>query len=520
MNRREFLKLTSTGLLVAFSADAFDGGNEAAAQGGRQTYPTDFNAYLHIGADNKVTCLVGKVELGQGIVASLAQLLAEDLGVDFAAVTIVCGDTDLCPWDGGTFGSLSIRAFGPVLRAAAAEARGVLLAMAAETLQAPVESLSVKSGVVTSGAGGAKKVTYGQLTGGKRIERTLAAKPELKPVKAFTIVGTSAPRRDAIEKVTGRAKYAGDIVPTGALYARILRPPAHGAVMTGLDISAAEKVPGVDRRPRRRSRRGAPRALGRSRQGARARESLLHAQRPARRQRDDFRSPCEERAGRAARRGGRRSGDVRRPAAPGVRPHLLRHVPGARADGNAFGGGGDRERQGHRLGRHADALPAEEPDHAGPEAAGRAGARHHAVRRGRLRREVGVEPGRRGRTPGQAGRQARPRRVQPRRGVLLRHVPARGGDEDPVGPRRVGQDCHVGVQGLRGRRPRRRALLRHPASPDACPRRLERRRDARVPSVRGRPVARSRAPAPTRSPASLTSTSWRRKRASIPSSSG
>ena len=245
MNRREFLKLTSTGLLVAFSADAFDGGNEAAAQGGRQTYPTDFNAYLHIGADNKVTCLVGKVELGQGIVASLAQLLAEDLGVDFAAVTIVCGDTDLCPWDGGTFGSLSIRAFGPVLRAAAAEARGVLLAMAAETLQAPVESLSVKSGVVTSGAGGTKKVTYGQLTGGKRIERTLAAKPELKPVKAFTIVGTSAPRRDAIEKVTGRAKYAGDIVPTGALYARILRPPAHGAVMTGLDTSAAEKVPGA-----------------------------------------------------------------------------------------------------------------------------------------------------------------------------------------------------------------------------------------------------------------------------------
>ena len=245
MNRREFLRLTSTGLLVAFSADAFDGGDEAAAQGARPSYPTDFNAYLHIGADNTVTCFVGKVELGQGIVASLSQLLAEDLDVDFASVTIVCGDTDLCPWDGGTFGSLSIRAFGPVLRAAAAEARGVLLAMAAERLQAPAESLSVKSGVVTTGGAAAKKVTYGQLTEGKRIERTLAAKPALKPVKAFTTVGTSAPRRDAIEKVTGKAKYAGDIVPAGALHARILRPPAHGAVLASADTSAAEKMPGV-----------------------------------------------------------------------------------------------------------------------------------------------------------------------------------------------------------------------------------------------------------------------------------
>ena len=245
MNRREFLKLTSTGLLVAFSADAIANGEEAGAQGVRPSYPTDFNAYLHIGADNKVTCFVGKVELGQGIVASLSQLLAEDLDVDFASVTIVYGDTDLCPWDGGTFGSLSIRAFGPVLRAAAAEARGVLLAMAAERLQAPLESLSVTSGVVTTGGAAAKKVTYGQLTEGKRIERTLSAKPALKPVKAFTTVGTSAPRRDAIEKVTGKAKYAGDIVPPGALYARILRPPAHGAVLASADTSAAEKIPGV-----------------------------------------------------------------------------------------------------------------------------------------------------------------------------------------------------------------------------------------------------------------------------------
>jgi len=245
VSRRDFLKLTSTGVLVLMSVDALTGQETARPQTGRQGYPTDFNAYLHVGADNRVTCFVGKVELGQGIVASLAQLLAEDLDVPFASVSIVCGDTDLCPWDGGTFGSLSIRTFGPVLRNAATEARGVLLALASERLQVPVEALAVKAGVVTATGDATKKVSFGQLTEGKRIARTIASKPAVKAVKAFTIVGTPAPRRDAAEKVTGKAKYAGDIVPAGALHARILRPPAHGAVMTSVDTSAAEKVPGV-----------------------------------------------------------------------------------------------------------------------------------------------------------------------------------------------------------------------------------------------------------------------------------
>ncbi|MCX6553196.1 MAG: molybdopterin-dependent oxidoreductase [Acidobacteria bacterium] len=145
----------------------------------------------------------------------------------------------------GTFGSLSIRAFGPVLRDAAAMARGVLLQLASERLQAPVDRLAVKAGVVAAAGDPAKTVTYGQLTEGKRIERTLESKPAVKPVKAFTIVGTSAPRRDARDKVTGKATYAGDIVPAGALHARILRPPAHGAVLAQVDTSAAEKLPGV-----------------------------------------------------------------------------------------------------------------------------------------------------------------------------------------------------------------------------------------------------------------------------------
>jgi isoquinoline 1-oxidoreductase len=260
IDRRDFVKLTATGLLVLFAVDPLDADQETARpQTGRQGYPTDVNAYLHIAPDGKVTCFVGKIEMGQGPMTSLPQLLAEELDVTLASVAIVMGDTDLCPWDMGTFGSLSIRQFGPILRQAAADARAELLQLASDRLQVPVARLAVKAGVVSDTAAPKTAVSYGQLVQGKRIERRVTAPSSggvvpsgqkggapLKPVKSFAIVGTSAKRRDGVEKVTGAAKYAGDIVPPGGvLHARVLRPPAHGATMGPVDTSAAEKVPGV-----------------------------------------------------------------------------------------------------------------------------------------------------------------------------------------------------------------------------------------------------------------------------------
>ena len=103
--------------------------------GARQRiYPTDFNAYLLIGADGRVTVYTGKIEMGQGVMTSLAQMAAEELAVDLTSIDMVLGDTDRCPTDMGTFGSLTTRMFGPALRAAAADARSVLLALAAERL--------------------------------------------------------------------------------------------------------------------------------------------------------------------------------------------------------------------------------------------------------------------------------------------------------------------------------------------------------------------------------------------------
>jgi len=174
VSRREFLQLAGAGLFVFFATDPMAAFQEPSRLPGRPSYPTDFNAYLRIGGDGGVSCFVGKVELGQGSKTALAQLVAEELDVSFDSVDMVMGDTDLCPWDMGTFGSLTIRQFGPVLRAAAAEARAVLLQMSADYLHlSSVDHLRVKDGVVTFAQDEHKRVSYARLVEGKRIERHL-----------------------------------------------------------------------------------------------------------------------------------------------------------------------------------------------------------------------------------------------------------------------------------------------------------------------------------------------------------
>ena len=237
MNRRQFLKLGG-GIIILFSC------GDLEAQQRRQELPTDLNAFLRIGEDGHVTCFTGKVELGQGIVTSLGQMLAEELDVPFNSVEMVMGDTDLCPWDAGTFGSRSIRFFGPPLREAAAEARAILLGLGAEHLRVKEEDLKVVDGVIIDGKNDSNRVSYGQLTKGKRIEKSLGRKPNLKPASAFTLSGRSTERKDGLSKVTGKAQYAGDIRLPGMLYARILRSPVHGAKLRGVDTSGAEKVRG------------------------------------------------------------------------------------------------------------------------------------------------------------------------------------------------------------------------------------------------------------------------------------
>ena len=161
------------------------------------------------------------------------------------SVDMIMGDTELCPWDMGTFGSRSTKFFGPPLREAAAEAKAVLIQLAAEHLSLPLDRLEVKEGVVIDKNNPENQVSYAQIAKGQKIERHLETKPPLKPVETFTISGKSVGRTDALEKVTGEAKYAGDIRLPGMLSARILRPPVHGAKIKKVDTSAAEEMKDV-----------------------------------------------------------------------------------------------------------------------------------------------------------------------------------------------------------------------------------------------------------------------------------
>jgi nicotinate dehydrogenase subunit B len=239
LSRRGFLS-TAGGLFIFIRAEAEPPYQEPARLPQRGNYPADFNAYLRIGADGRVACFTGKVELGQGPATALAQILADELDVAFDSIDMVLGDTDQCPYDMGTFGSMCIPMFGPALRAAGAEARAVLLQLASERLQAPVSRLQVRAGIVTDPAQD-KRVTYAQLVEGKRIERHLEKVP-VKAPGALAVVGKSPIRKDAAAKVTGKTKYAADITFPGMLHARLVRPPAHGAKLKSVDTAPAEKA--------------------------------------------------------------------------------------------------------------------------------------------------------------------------------------------------------------------------------------------------------------------------------------
>jgi nicotinate dehydrogenase subunit B len=237
LTRRELLKVMGGGIIILVVGD------ELFAQRRGRELPTDFNAFLRVGEDGKVTCFTGKIEMGQGAITSLAQELAEELDVSLDSVQMVMGDTDLCPWDAGTFGSMTTRFFGPPLRAAAAEARAVLLSLASDKLGAPAEDLTVQNGVWYRRSDRTAHVSYAELTKGQRIVRHVNA--EVKRPAQFKVIGTPQLRRDAREKVTGEAKFSADIQVPGMLYASILRPPAHGAKLKSVDVSGARTVKGA-----------------------------------------------------------------------------------------------------------------------------------------------------------------------------------------------------------------------------------------------------------------------------------
>jgi len=131
------------------------------------------------------------------------------------------------------------------MRAAAAEARAVLVEMASEKLGVPAGQLEVKDGIIADPGNPSKSISYAELAKGKKLEKYLDVKPPVEDHTRFTYVGTSYMHSDARDKVTGKAIYTGDLKLPGMLHARILRPPSHGASLVSADTSSAEKMEGV-----------------------------------------------------------------------------------------------------------------------------------------------------------------------------------------------------------------------------------------------------------------------------------
>ena len=248
-NRRDFIKKLGGGIFIFVTlvdmVHAADAGGRQRGGGGFGRAPSDFNAYLRIGEDGRVTGYTGKIEMGQGPFTSLPQELAEELDLSLDKVDLVMGDTDLCPWDQGTHGSMTTRSFGQAFRAAAAEARAVLLEMAAEKLQVPQQQLALNDGTIYDSQAKDHKITYADLAKGQKISRHLTSKADVKEPSTFKVIGKPQLRRDAHDKVTGKAQYAGDFNLPGMLYAKILRPPAHGATFKSADTQGCKQIPGV-----------------------------------------------------------------------------------------------------------------------------------------------------------------------------------------------------------------------------------------------------------------------------------
>ena len=235
LSRREFLETLGGGLVVLVA------GNDVFAAD--QHDDQRLQAWLQIDAGGQVTGLTGKVEYGQGTRTGFAQVIAEELSLPIDRVRIVMGDTDVVPFDIGTFASLSTEVMRPHFQRAAARAGVLLKRRAAQQWNVPVEQCRLRQGKVFGP--GDRSADIGALVKNAPLIDVLQGEYAPKPADEYTLVGKSVPRIDGLELVTGQAVFGTDFTVPGLLHGAILRPPYWGARLTRLDAAAAEALPGV-----------------------------------------------------------------------------------------------------------------------------------------------------------------------------------------------------------------------------------------------------------------------------------
>jgi isoquinoline 1-oxidoreductase len=253
VDRRDFVKLFGGGIAIVFtlkSALAQETGErerqagESGRRAGSQSLPKDVNAWLHISVDGTVTVFTGKVEFGQDIRTSLTQVVAEELRVPVSSIKLVMGDTDLTPYDMGTFGSRTTPTMAPQLRKAAATAREALLDLAVEQMKADRASLTADDGKVTN-LNTKQSLSYSKLMHGQKLAKQISDDVPTTPADKWKVTGKSTAKVDGRDFVTGKHKYTSDLKRPGMLYGKIVRPSAFNAKLVSADTKAAEALPGV-----------------------------------------------------------------------------------------------------------------------------------------------------------------------------------------------------------------------------------------------------------------------------------
>ncbi|MGH7926610.1 MAG: molybdopterin cofactor-binding domain-containing protein, partial [Candidatus Binatia bacterium] len=257
LNRRQFLK--STGALIV-SFNLFPPAVKVFAQFATlpsgDIDPTSLDSWLAITPDGLVTFYTSKVEIGTGTITALAQIVAEELDVPVARIKMDSGDTSRTIEQGSTVGSRSIQRAGPQVRQAAAAARQELLKLAAARLGVPDSKLTVVDGIVSVPGDTAKKISYGDLIGGKKFNTRITATgsgwdmkvaPEVKAKdrKTYKIVGKPVKRFEIPAKVTGEHDYIHDVRIPGMLHGRVVRPPVINTEPVSIDQDSVRGIPGV-----------------------------------------------------------------------------------------------------------------------------------------------------------------------------------------------------------------------------------------------------------------------------------
>jgi nicotinate dehydrogenase subunit B len=255
LSRRNFLQ--SAGMLVvSFSPLIPAASAQTAAPQAAGPYPDpnfrQLDSWIVIHEDNTATFYVGKTDCGQGTGTSFRQMMSDELDIAYNKTNLIMGSTDVTVDQGGSGGSDAIQTDGWPMRRVAAEARRVLLEMASQRLGTPVNQLDVRDAVITVKADPSKKITYGDLIGGKRFNVALTGNnvdattgvAKVKAIQELKMVGQSPQRYDIPAKVDGSLKWAVDVKAPGMVHARNVKPPVAGAKVVSIDESPVRGMPG------------------------------------------------------------------------------------------------------------------------------------------------------------------------------------------------------------------------------------------------------------------------------------